>query len=69
MSHIPKPPDPPFDIDAALADLRLRDAAPALLAALKSVMPDLDIYLINHKDGPEVRYEAALAAIAQAEGS
>ena len=67
---IPKPPDPLFDLDRALADLRLRDAAPALYAALREAVDCIDWQrhiCAGHPTPAEVLARAR-AALRQAEG-
>ena len=50
------------------ADARLIAAAPELLAALESVLPDLEHYVATHGPGPDKRLAIARAAIAKAKG-
>lgn len=55
-------------VDEDLANARLIAAAPDLLEALKSCLPDLAHYVSKHGPGPDKRLDAARAAIAKAEG-
>ncbi len=53
-------------IDQALADERLRDAAPELLAALKGIFPRIHVVDPLNPEHDE-EYQAVLKAIAKAE--